>query len=468
MLFNRYEKINALSHSAKMASFDNISVLLRNTSLAADYEVAPKLDSLITGEGYETAYALAYAGHQFGHYSPLLGDGRAHYLGSLDSTHGSFDVQLKGSGATSFSRGGDGFCAIGPAIREYVMSEALHALKVPTTRCLGVALTGENVFRNEHKAGAVVSRLASSHIRIGSFQFLAAQEEQEALSGLVELAIERHYPQLKSLSGDEQLLAFVDAVMEKQIALVVQWMRVGFIHGVMNTDNVLISGETIDYGPCAMLDQFDYNQVFSSIDRQGRYAFGNQPQIANWNLARFAESLISLFSVPQEQAVELLTQQLKGFGDRFNNALKAMWMQKLGLLNSDNHLDELINELLITMQEQQLDYTNTFAALTASIAQQASALNIDGSLEKWVAKWRDVVEGHKAQSAQMMAEANPKVIPRNHQVEQVISEFEETGESALFPTLMAALSEPYELAAEHEFLQKPPHSNEHYQTFCGT
>ncbi len=298
-LDNPYLGVNQLSHEAKVQDFSGTKVLLWNGVLAQQLGLPDDEQTkaqLATGQAHPQAYALAYAGHQFGNYVPLLGDGRAHLLGAVTDEHGkSWDIQLKGSGATQFSRGGDGLCGIGPAVREFIMSEALAGLNIPTTRCLSVALSGDTVMRQKPSAGAIVSRVASSHIRVGSYQFLAAQQDTQALQQLVGLTIARHYPELATLNGDEQLIAFFNAVMDKQIDLVVSWMRVGFIHGVMNTDNTLVSGETIDYGPCAMMNQFDFNRAFSSIDRHGRYAYGNQAQIASWNLARFAETLIDSF-----------------------------------------------------------------------------------------------------------------------------------------------------------------------------
>ncbi len=306
------------------------------------------------------AVALGYSGHQFGHFSPRLGDGRAHLLGAItDNENQLWDIQLKGSGATPYSRGGDGRCALGPAIREYVMSEAMHALGIKTTRCLAVVGSGETVYRNPPQAGAIVTRLATSHIRVGSFQYLATQGDVEGLKNLADLAIERHYPEITD-TGPQRYLAFLGAVIKNQVKLVVSWMRVGFIHGVMNTDNTLVSGETIDYGPCAMMNNFDFDTVFSSIDKQGRYAFGNQPNMANWNCARLAESLIPLINDDDEQAVTLMTPYINSFAEQFNIEFTAMWEQKLGLNESSSSDGELIAELLTLLKDNQLDYTNTF------------------------------------------------------------------------------------------------------------
>lgn len=422
--------------------------------------------------------ALAYAGHQFGHYSPLLGDGRAHLLGSFTAANNQrWDIQLKGSGATVFSRGGDGLCAIAPAMREFIMSYAMENLGIPTTRCLGVVATGQTVWRtNSHgqhtaQQGAIVTRLATSHIRVGSFQFLAAQGDKHALQALADLAIKRHFssPQAQLQQHANPYLALFDAVMEKQIALVVAWMRVGFVHGVMNTDNTLISGDTIDYGPCAMLNNFDVNRSFSSIDSQGRYAFGNQASIMQWNLARFAESLLSIAAPTKDQAVTDLSALLTQFPARFEQQLQQMWAKKLGFV--DTPQPDLISELLSLMQQHQLDFTNTFDGLT----QWCNGEPLSPSLQQylggkggWLEKWQAVVSAHQQQSYQLMRQVNPRVIPRNHQVEAILSEFEHQGSSDKFVPFLAALQNPYQLQPEHSHLQVPPNDDSHYRTFCGT
>ncbi|CAM4203560.1 protein adenylyltransferase SelO [Pseudoalteromonas ostreae] len=409
------------------------------------------------------AVALGYSGHQFGHFSPRLGDGRAHLLGAVtDQQQQLWDIQLKGSGATPFSRGGDGRCAIGPAVREYIMSEAMHGLGIPTTRCLAVVASGETVYRQPPQQGAIVTRVASSHIRVGSFQYLAAQGDVTGLKTLADLAIERHYPEIKS-TGSARYLAFLSAVIEKQVSLIVSWMRVGFIHGVMNTDNTLVSGETIDYGPCAMMNQFDFDTVFSSIDRQGRYAFGNQPNIANWNCARLAESLIPLISDDEERAVELLSPLINGFAEQFHQAFTQMWAQKLGL---DGHQDgdaELVSELLTLLKNHQLDYTNTFDALTESLQGQTA---IPSDLAGWSIKW---LARTSTQSYQLMRQANPRLIPRNHIVESIIQQYESNGESSMLDEYLTALRSPNQLLVSPAFWYSPPVDGDtNYQTFCGT
>jgi uncharacterized protein YdiU (UPF0061 family) len=376
------------------------------------------------------AVALGYSGHQFGHFSPRLGDGRAHLLGAVtDQQQQLWDIQLKGSGATPFSRGGDGRCAIGPAVREYIMSEAMHGLGIPTTRCLAVVASGETVYRQPPQQGAIVTRVASSHIRVGSFQYLAAQGDVTGLKTLADLAIERHYPEIKS-TGSARYLAFLTAVIEKQVSLIVSWMRVGFIHGVMNTDNTLVSGETIDYGPCAMMNQFDFDTVFSD---------------------------------DEEQAVELLSPLINGFAEQFHQAFTQMWAKKLGF---DGHQDgdaELVSELLTLLKTHQLDYTNTFDSLTESLQGQTA---IPSDLAGWSIKW---LARTNTQSYQLMRQANPRLIPRNHIVESIIQQYESTGESSMLDEYLTALRSPYQLLASPAFWYSPPvDMDTNYQTFCGT
>lgn len=442
-------------------------LLLWNDSLAKAFNinVAPELRASTFGGNEQqaiTAVALGYSGHQFGHFSPRLGDGRAHLLGAVaDAQNQLWDIQLKGSGATPYSRGGDGRCALGPAIREYIMSEAMQALGVKTTRCLAVVGSGETVYRNPPQPGAIVTRLASSHIRVGSFQYLATQGDVAGLKNLADLAIERHYPKIQA-TGPERYLAFLAAVIKNQVELVVSWMRVGFIHGVMNTDNTLISGETIDYGPCAMMNSFDFDTVFSSIDKQGRYAFGNQPNIANWNCARLAESLIPLVNDDDEQAVALMTPIIDGFAEQFNAEFSAMWATKLGLAGTDTADKELISELLQLLKEHQLDYTNTFDALTESLT---DAMSIPGALVQWVGKWQKRTDDR---SYAVMRVANPRVIPRNHVIEKILSECNKAGSSKLLHEFMQVMHTPYVNTDKLAKFQDAPSSDKEYYTFCGT
>jgi len=332
--------------------------------------------------------ATVYAGHQFGHFVPQLGDGRAHLLGEvLDQFGQRWDIQLKGSGHTSFSRGGDGRCALGPAVREFIMSEAMKALGVPTTRCLAVVTTGETVFRETPLPGAVVTRVASSHLRIGTFQFFAARGDHQALKTLCDYTIERHYPELQE-EGENQYLQFIDKVIERQVHLVVHWMRVGFIHGVMNTDNTSLSGETIDYGPCAMMGTYDPQTVYSSIDTMGRYAFGNQPEILQWNIARFAECLLPLINVDRNKAVDQVGPVIAEFPGRFEKEYMKMIGKKLGLTFFKQEDKKLIVSVLNRLKERRLDYTVTFDLLTKSLMSEAATSQMKNELEECFDLWQ--------------------------------------------------------------------------------
>jgi len=449
------------------ASVASPQLLLWNESLAKQFNINVADDlraNTFSGNEKQAipAVALGYSGHQFGHFSPRLGDGRAHLLGAItDNENQLWDIQLKGSGATPYSRGGDGRCALGPAIREYVMSEAMHALGIKTTRCLAVVGSGETVYRNPPQAGAIVTRLATSHIRVGSFQYLATQGDVEGLKNLADLAIERHYPEITD-TGPQRYLAFLGAVIKNQVKLVVSWMRVGFIHGVMNTDNTLVSGETIDYGPCAMMNNFDFDTVFSSIDKQGRYAFGNQPNMANWNCARLAESLIPLINDDDEQAVTLMTPYINSFAEQFNIEFTAMWEQKLGLNESSCSDGELIAELLTLLKDNQLDYTNTFDALTESLKEETV---IPESLIEWRAKWVSLTDDN---SYEVMRAANPRVIPRNHVIEEIITQYNATGSSELLQRFIKVAGSPYSDSEKLSEFQTSPINDNDYQTFCGT
>ncbi|XQF91079.1 protein adenylyltransferase SelO [Pseudoalteromonas espejiana] len=440
-------------------------LLLWNASLAKQFniDVEPQLrGSTFAGNEPQQikAVALGYSGHQFGHFSPRLGDGRAHLLGAIsDDKNQLWDIQLKGSGATPYSRGGDGRCALGPAIREYIMSEAMHGLGIKTTRCLAVVGTGEAVYRNPPQPGAIVTRLASSHIRVGSFQYLATQGDTEGLKKLADTAIERHYSEI-NIIGPERYLAFLDAVIKNQLDLIISWMRVGFIHGVMNTDNTLVSGETIDYGPCAMMNVFDFDTVFSSIDKQGRYAFGNQPNIASWNCARLAESLIPLIN-DDEQAVNLMTPIISQFSTLFNEQYNQMWAQKLGLAGHNEDDVELVSKLLLLFQEHKLDYTNTFDALTESLNGGA----LPEELTQWANAWQKRCDEN---SYNVMRAANPRAIPRNHIVEEILAQYNQHGESELLSDFLTVMSNPYDKTPNLARFQEAGLDDPRYQTFCGT
>ncbi len=367
--------------------------------------------------------AQAYAGHQFGGFSPQLGDGRAVLLGELIDVHGHRrDIALKGSGRTPFSRRGDGKAALGPVLREYLIGEAMHALGIPSTRALAAALTGEPVFRDPPQPGAVLTRVAASHLRVGTFQFFAAREEHDKVGQLVHYAIARHYPALAG--ADRPALALLDVVCDAQAALIAAWMQVGFIHGVMNTDNMTISGETIDYGPCAFLDVYDPQTVFSSIDHQGRYAYVNQPAIAQWNLARLAEALLPLIDPDPDQAVGLATPIVTGFRPRYQAHWLTGMRAKLGLSTAQADDASLIERLLTSMAQQRCDFTLTFRALGSAAAGEGQPLNKllgrDADGQAWIADWRSRLTQETLDEqtrAAAMNRVNPLFIPRNHQVE---------------------------------------------------
>ncbi len=407
--------------------------------------------------------AQVYAGHQFGGFSPQLGDGRAILLGEvLDSNGIRYDLQLKGSGPTPYSRMGDGRAWLGPVLREYVVSEAMHALGVPTTRALAAVGTGEKVQREQALPGAVLTRVASSHIRVGTFQYFAARGDREALERLTAYVIDRHYPEAE---GALDLLAAATAA---QARLVAQWMSVGFIHGVMNTDNCHVGGATIDYGPCAFMDRYHPNTVFSSIDRQGRYAYGRQPDIALWNLAQFATALLPLMGEDTEAAVERATETINRFGPLYSAAWLDRFRAKIGLTEARAEDTDLLSRLLTAMAENGADFTNTFRALSDD---SETSLEEVPAFRDWRRDWQDRRAGEAAGAgaqADLMRRTNPAVIPRNHRVEQMISASVSGDYDPLFK-LMKVLATPFDLAPEHAEYTAPPRPEEEVQrTFCGT
>ncbi|MEY3068238.1 MAG: hypothetical protein RLZ27_685 [Pseudomonadota bacterium] len=410
--------------------------------------------------------AEAYAGHQFGHFA-LLGDGRAVLLGEHINPEGNhFDIQFKGSGQTPYSRRGDGRAALGPMLREFIISEAMNALNIPTTRSLAVVTTGESVMRDEVLPGAILTRVAKSHIRVGTFQFASTLNDINKLKALADYTIDRHYPECKA--KDNPYLAFLNAVIERQALLISQWMHVGFIHGVMNTDNMSISGETIDYGPCAFMDRYHPETVFSSIDRQGRYAYLNQPPIAQWNLARFAETLIPLIDHNADKSVELASQSVNNFSDQFQIAWLKGMRQKLGLFNEEGSDIELINELLVLMQKNKADYTLTFRHLSSD-AILKDAIFKDASFKVWYKNWLHCIQKQKEgeeTSRLKMLKYNPAVIPRNYLVEKALSLAVADQDYKFLNDLIAALLKPYE--DSHVFSEPPIEEDKSYKTFCGT
>ncbi|WDE05517.1 YdiU family protein [Thalassomonas viridans] len=420
--------------------------------------------------------ALAYAGHQFGSFNPQLGDGRAHLLGEVLSGNGQrYDIQLKGSGQTLFSRQGDGKCALGPAVREYIMSEAMFALGVPTSRCLAVVATGEPVFRETAKPGAVVTRVAASHIRVGTFEYFAARGDLGSLKTLADFTISRHFPDIAGnpeLDNEEKILHLLQAVINKQISLIVSWLRVGFIHGVMNTDNTAISGETIDFGPCAMMGIYHPGTVFSSIDTRGRYAFGNQAAIGQWNMARLAEALLPLIDAVPEKAVARAEPLIRQFSRDFDLAYRQMLANKLGMATADEQSTALANGLLTQMQEQELDYTQTFARLTLSLKDAGLTQQLGQELGPWYDSWRTLLADNAitpARAKSLMAQNNPQVIPRNHHVEAILQDYEQNGGSDSINDFLTVLRSPYRLLPQTEkFQDLPADGDRHYRTFCGT
>jgi uncharacterized protein YdiU (UPF0061 family) len=403
--------------------------------------------------------AMAYAGHQFGQFVPSLGDGRAALLGEVVRPDGArFDLQLKGSGPTPFSRRGDGRAALGPVLREYLVAEAMHALGIPTTRALAAVATGEFVFREDALPGAVLARVAASHIRVGTFQYFAARRDKEALRALADHAIARHDP--AAADAPHPYRALYGGVVARQASLVARWMLVGFIHGVMNTDNCTISGETIDYGPCAFMDAFDPAAVFSSIDHAGRYAYNQQPHIAHWNLARLAEAMLPILADNEDAALEWARQAIAAFAPAFEAAYHGGLLRKLGIVAAREGDLALAHDLLGLMAEHGLDFTNTFRGLLRADADQPP------ELADWLPRWRARIAEEDAPMETLRA-ANPAVIPRNHLVEAAIAAAVTAGDFGPFEALLAAGARPYEDAAE-PFTRPPEASERVTATFCGT
>jgi len=414
--------------------------------------------------------ACAYAGHQFGHFNPQLGDGRAHLLGEICLDNQCFELQLKGSGQTPYSRGGDGMCALGPALREYLMSEVMFHLKVPTTRVLAVVTTGDTVMRNQPLPGAVVTRVAESHIRVGTFEFFAARGQQDVVEKLADFVIKRHFPNL--VGGGNKYLKLLDAVIEKQILLINDWLRVGFIHGVMNTDNTLLSGQTIDYGPCAMIGNYHPQAVFSSIDHQGRYAFAQQSTIMQWNMARLAECLIPLIDTDQELALKRAEKLIMGIEMRQQTAFVEMMNLKLGIdTGQQEALDsQWFDGFLNRLQSQQLDYTETFNQLQSDLSDDNDAKNLKADLGSYYQDWRDKIKPQdQSVTCEIMSRANPVIIPRNQLLENTLDEAVTNNNLEPFNKLLLALKTPYQMRLKnHPYRQTSEQYDAAYQTFCGT
>ena len=457
-----------------------------NRALA--WQLGLDADALATPEGVEMLagvripegaepIAMAYAGHQFGFFVPQLGDGRAILLGEVIDRDGTRrDIQLKGSGPTPFSRNGDGRAALGPVLREYIVSEAMAALGIPTTRALAAVITGEHVLRGTRLPGAVLVRVASSHMRIGTFQFFSARNDAEDVRRLADYAIARHYP--AAADAPRPYLAFLNEVVARQAELVARWLLVGFIHGVMNTDNMSIAGETIDYGPCAFMDAYDRATVFSSIDHDGRYAYFRQPAIASWNLARLAECLLPLLAEDQGKAVEQANESLGAFTDRFNAAYWQGMRRKLGLLTEQEGDTELMQDLLARMGESKADFTLTFRRLCDAAANPTAdnavrnLFESPASYDEWAARWRLRLEREPQDAGTRscaMRQVNPAFIPRNHCIEAVIEAAVTHGDFTRFEEMLKVLSTPYDdQPAFAAYGEPPPPDQRIYQTFCGT
>ena len=452
----------------------NPELILLNKELASklnlDFSKVSKkeLSNIFSGNSLpngSNSIAQAYAGHQFGHFT-MLGDGRAILLGEhISKSNKKYDIQFKGSGKTSFSRNGDGRAALGPMLREYIISESMNSLNIPTTRSLAVVKTGEKVNREKTLQGAILTRVASSHIRVGTFQYIAATQNIDDLETLVEYTINRHYPEIKS--SKTKALDLLNLVMEKQCQLVVDWMRVGFIHGVMNTDNMAISGETIDYGPCAFMDHYDPKTVFSSIDKFGRYAFSNQPPITKWNLARFAECLIPLIDKNENTSIKIASEIIDNFQNIYEEKWLNMMRDKLGLFGEDMNDKKLISDLLKLMEKNKSDYTNTFY----NLMDIKNNIYKDKNFIIWINNWKKKINSNKTSNQkqiELMKKSNPVVIPRNHKVEEALAAAEE-GNFEVVINLLSILKKPYDLQKNSaDYQSPPPLSDQKYQTFCGT
>lgn len=430
-------------------------------------EIADVFAGNVLPEGSEPL-AQAYAGHQFGYFT-MLGDGRAILLGEHKlQTNERFDIQLKGSGRTPYSRGGDGRAALGPMLREYIISEAMYSLKIPTTRSLAVVTTGEPVYRNNILKGAILTRTAASHLRVGTFQYAANYGTLEDLQALADYAIERHFSDLRN-EKNKYVLMFRE-IIKRQANLISKWMLVGFIHGVMNTDNMTISGESIDYGPCAFMDRYDSKTVFSSIDTYGRYAYGNQPSMGEWNLARLAEAILPLFDEDSEKAYKIASDELSEFNNLYGRSWLSGMRAKLGLFNEESEDEKLINNLLNLMEKYSVDFTNTFLSLTLD-KQDETELFSSQEFKEWFKFWQERLNRQnesKEESHNLMRNSNPAVIPRNYRVEEAL-DAAENGDLSVMERLLNALSKPFEHTQDqNEYSQLPPITSCCYRTFCGT
>ena len=474
---NTYHKLSkTFKEDIKPVPVKKPKLVLFNKKLAENLNLnfsnldSHKLSELFSGNSLpegSNSLAQAYAGHQFGHFT-MLGDGRAVLIGEhLSKDKKRYDIQLKGSGKTAFSRNGDGRAALGPMLREYIISEAMYSLKIPSTRSLAVVKTGEEVIRETSLTGAILTRVASSHIRVGTFQYIAARQKKDELQLLLDYVIDRHYPNLKNSKNKAVELLIV--VLEKQIDLVVNWMRVGFIHGVMNTDNMSISGETIDYGPCAFMDTYDPKTVFSSIDQMGRYAYCNQPMITKWNLSRFAECLIPLIDKNQDKAIQFATEIINSFEKKYEEKWLNMMRDKLGLFGVNEKDKFLILDLLTWMHQKNVDYTNTFCHLMNEDINEDKNYE-DKDFQNWKIRWSERLKPNNnspEKYLKLMKTVNPLIIPRNLKVEKAL-EAAEKDDLKPANRLIKILENPYTQQDNILDYQTPSDLDEKYQTFCGT
>lgn len=477
-LENTYSSLPEMFFTKKGPSHVKAPSLVKlNNSLAK--ELGLNIDALKSSDGVEILsgnkipegsipLAQAYAGHQFGHFT-LLGDGRALLLGEHITPKGErVDIQLKGSGRTPYSRGGDGKAALGPMLREYIISEAMHALNIPTTRSLAVTKTGEAVIRETYLKGAVLTRIASSHIRVGTFQYARNWGTVEDVKKLADYTLKRHYKEIEN--EENPYLSLLKGVIKRQAELIAKWQLVGFIHGVMNTDNMTISGETIDYGPCAFMDSYDPETVFSSIDINGRYAYKNQPNMAVWNLARFAETLLPLLSTDKDEAIKLAEDELSDFSEIFENNWISGMRAKLGIFNEEASDEELIKNLLSIMQKYKADYTNTFRSLTLGDLDNTEIFTSE-EFKEWYKMWQERLSRQDESnelSKKLMKSSNPAVIPRNHRVEEAL-EAAENGDYSVMDKLLDVLISPFDYSKEQEeYAKLPKPSSCRYKTYCGT
>ncbi len=430
----------------------------------------------IVPEGSEPI-ALVYAGHQFGYFVPQLGDGRAILLGEIVNNGGCrFDIQLKGSGQTSYSRSGDGRAPLGAVIREYIISEAMHSLNIPTTRSLAIIVTGELVSRETLLPGGILTRIASSHLRVGTFEYFAASDDQENLQLLADYSINRHFPNIKKSNLRYQ--TFLESVCDRQAALIAKWMHVGFVHGVMNSDNTSISGETIDYGPCAFMNSYDPATVFSSIDHHGRYAYGNQPNIAQWNIACLGECLLPLIHPDRNKAIGIAEEILDSFQDKFRKYWLSGMYKKIGLTQNEPEDINLLEQLLELMKENKTDYTLTFRYLSDAIENDTGNSNFEkqflsqNKISEWLVSWRKRLKIQSASFKKIkmsMQKENPAFIPRNHRIEKAIYEAVDNNDYSYMDHLILLLNKPYQDQPNNSEYMHPPEKPDHnYQTFCGT